>query len=193
MGTFDAGTLKGQNGAPDTELTYRTTVHGPVVAYATSNGMKVALSLARSTRGRELLGAIPFQKMSTGARAHRRRSSSTTMAGFELTFNWFYADSKHIAMYSSGRLPLRAPGVDPGLPTNGDGSYEWRGWLAPMAHPHVVDPASGAIVNWNNKPAAGFARRGRQLLVRLGPPRAAADGGAREAEGAHAARASSAR
>ena len=26
-----------------------------------------------------------------------------------------------------------------------------------MAHPHVVDPASGAIVNWNNKPAAGFS------------------------------------
>ena len=78
------------------------------------------------------------------------------MSGFDLTFNWFYADSKHIAMYSSGRLPLRAPGVDPGLPTNGNGSYEWRGWLAPLAHPHVVDPASGEIVNWNNKPAAGF-------------------------------------
>jgi acyl-homoserine lactone acylase PvdQ len=156
MGTFDAGTLKGQNGSPDTELTYRTTVHGPVVAYATSNGTKVALSLARSTRGRELLGAIPFQTMSTGG-VHSPQEFFKTMSGFELTFNWFYADSKHIAMYSSGRLPLRAPGVDPGLPTNGDGSYEWRGWLAPMSHPHVVDPSSGSIVNWNNKPAAGFA------------------------------------
>ena len=29
MGSFDAGTLKGQAGGPDTELTYRTTVHGP--------------------------------------------------------------------------------------------------------------------------------------------------------------------
>jgi acyl-homoserine lactone acylase PvdQ len=156
MGTFDAGTLKGQNGAPDTELKYRTTVHGPVVAYATSNGVKVAISLARSTRGRELLGAIPFQKMSTGA-VKTPQEFFKTMAGFELTFNWFYADSKHIAMYSSGRLPLRAPGVNPGLPTNGNGSYEWRGWLAPMSHPHVLDPASGEIVNWNNKPAAGFA------------------------------------
>jgi acyl-homoserine lactone acylase PvdQ len=156
MGTFDAGTLKGQNGAPDTELRYRTTVHGPVVAYAKSNGVKVALSLARSTRGRELLGALPFQKMSTGA-VHTPQEFFKTMGSFELTFNWFYADSKHIAMYSSGRLPIRAPGVTPGLPTNGDGSYEWRGWVAPTAHPHVVDPASGAIVNWNNKPAAAFA------------------------------------
>jgi acyl-homoserine lactone acylase PvdQ len=155
MGTFDAGTLKGQNGGPDTELTYRTTIHGPVVAYATSDGVKVALSLARSTRGRELLGALAFQKLSTGA-VQTPQQFFDTMAGFELTFNWFYADSKHIAMYSSGRLPLRAADVDPGLPTNGDGSHEWTGWLSAAAHPHVLDPASGEIVNWNNKPAAGF-------------------------------------
>ena len=152
MGTFDAGTLKG---TPDTELVYHTTVHGPVIGYATSNGTKVAISLARSTRGRELLAAIPFQVLSTGG-VHSPQEFVKTMSGFDLTFNWFYADSKHIAMYSSGRLPLRAAGVDPGLPTNGNGSYEWRGFLAPSGHPQTIDPKSGAIVNWNNKPAAGF-------------------------------------
>ena len=156
MGRFDAGVLKGQAGAPDTQLVFRTTVHGPVVGYATSNGAKVALAADRSTRGRELLGAIPFQTMSTGG-VHSPQEFFKTMGGFELTFNWFYADSKHIAVYSSGRLPLRAAGVNGGLPTNGNGSYEWQGWLAPNAHPHVVDPASGEIVNWNNKPSAGFA------------------------------------
>lgn len=155
MDTFDAGYLKGIGGAANTELVFHTTVHGPVVGYATSNGTKVAIASQRSTRGRELLGAIPFQTLSTGA-VRTPQQFFDTMSKFELTFNWFYADSKHIAMYSSGRLPIRAGGVDPGLPTNGDGSYEWRGFLAPMAHPHVVDPASGAIVNWNNKPAAGF-------------------------------------
>lgn len=156
MGTFDAGTLKGVGTSPDTELVYRTTIHGPVVGYATSDGKRVAIALDRSTRGRELLGAIPFQALSTGA-VRSPQDFFRTMSGFELTFNWFYADSKHIAVYSSGRLPLRAPGVNPGLPTNGNGSYEWRGWLAPLAHPHTVDPPSGTIVNWNNKPAAGFA------------------------------------
>jgi len=156
MGTFDAGLLKGAAGAPDTELVYHTTVHGPVIAYATSNGTKVAIALERSTRGRELLGAIPFQALSTGA-VRSPQDFFKTMSGFDLTFNWFYADSKHIAMYSSGRLPLRAPGVNGGLPTNGNGDYEWRGWLAPMAHVHVLDPPSGEIVNWNNKPGAGFA------------------------------------
>jgi acyl-homoserine lactone acylase PvdQ len=155
MGTFDAGTLKGQNGAQDTELTYHTTVHGPVVGYATSGGKRVAISLDRSTRGRELLAAIPFQVLSTGG-VHSPQQFFDTMSKFDLTFNWFYADSKHIAMYSSGRLPLRSPGVNGGLPTNGNGSYEWRGWLGPMSHPHVVDPKSGQIVNWNNKPAAAF-------------------------------------
>jgi acyl-homoserine lactone acylase PvdQ len=155
MGAFDAGTLKGQNGAPDTELTYRTTVHGPVVGYATSNGKRVAIALERSTRGRELLSAIPFQTLSTGG-VHSPQQFFRTMSGFELTFNWFYADSKHIATYSSGRLPLRPPDVNPGLPATGDGTHEWRGWLAPLAHPHAVDPKSGQIVNWNNKPAAGF-------------------------------------
>ena len=152
MGTFDAGTLKG---TPDTELVYHTTVHGPVVGYATSNGRRVAISLARSTRGRELLSALPFQVLTTGG-VHSPQEFVKTMSGFDLTFNWFYADSKHIAMFSSGRLPLRAPGVDPGLPTNGDGDYEWRGLLPAAAHPQVIDPADGAIVNWNNKPAAGY-------------------------------------
>jgi acyl-homoserine lactone acylase PvdQ len=156
MGSFDAGTLKGQAGGPDTELTYRTTVHGPVVGYATSGGKKVAISLDRSTRGRELLGAIAFQTLSTGG-VHNPQQFFNTMSGFELTFNWFYADSKHIAMYSSGRLPLRNPNVNPGLPTNGNGSYEWRGWLGANSHVHVVDPPSGQIVNWNNKPGAAFA------------------------------------
>jgi acyl-homoserine lactone acylase PvdQ len=44
----------------------------------------------------------------------------------------------------------------PALPTNGDGQYEWNGFLPALAHAHAVDPASGQIVNWNNKPATGF-------------------------------------
>lgn len=149
MGTFDAGSLAGK------ELVYHTTVHGPVVGYATSGGRPVAIAQDRSTRGRELLGAIPFQVLTEGG-VHDPQQFFATMSKFELTFNWFYADSKHIAVYSSGRLPLRAPGVNPGLPTNGNGAYDWRGFLAPLKHPHAVDPPSGQIVNWNNKPAAGF-------------------------------------
>ena len=187
MGTFDAGYLKGIGSAPNTELVFHTTVHGPVVGYATSNGTKVAISSQRSTRGRELLGAIPFQTLSTGG-VRTPQQFFDTMSTFELTFNWFYADSKHIATYSSGRLPIRAAGVDPGLPTNGNGSYEWRGWLAPMAHPHVVGPGGRRHRQLEQQARDGLLGGGRQLVVRLGAPRAAARQGHRREEGPHAGR-----
>ena len=76
------------------------------------------------------------------------------MAGVEFSFNWFYADDKDIALFSSGRLPVRAPGTDPALPTDGSGAYDWRGFLTPAQHAQAINPANGEILNWNNKPAA---------------------------------------
>ena len=46
--------------------------------------------------------------------------------------------------------------MDPRLPTKGTGKYEWKGFLAPKDHPQQANPASGKLVNWNNKPAKGF-------------------------------------
>jgi acyl-homoserine lactone acylase PvdQ len=156
METFDAGVLKGRPGEPDQRIVYRTTVHGPVIGYArNTEGARVAIALARSTRGRELLSAIPFQKLTDGT-VRSPQSFIAAMSGFELTFNWFYADSKHIAVYSSGRLPLRPAGVNTGLPTIGTGGYEWTGFLPPQRHVQAIDPAEGLIVNWNNKPGSAF-------------------------------------
>ena len=75
------------------------------------------------------------------------------MSGVEFALNWFYADDRDIAFFSSGRLPQRAPGTDPALPTAGTGEYDWRGYLPFAAHARAVNPASGTIVNWNNRPA----------------------------------------
>jgi hypothetical protein len=71
-------------------------------------------------------------------------------------FNFFYVDDRDIAHVSVGRLPLRASGTDPSLPTVGTGEYEWRGFLGRSAHPQSINPASGSIIDWNAKPAAGF-------------------------------------
>jgi acyl-homoserine lactone acylase PvdQ len=156
MGTFDAGSLQGLNAAPDTELVYRTTVHGPVVGYATSNGKKVAIATQRSTRGRELLAAIPFQTLSTGG-VHSPDEFFKTMSGFELTFNWFYADQAHRDVLER---PAAAPQPERELRAahERNGSYEWRGWLAPMSHPHAVDPSS-VRPNMPRTPRTGSARR----------------------------------
>ena len=65
MRRFFAGTLKAQ-GQPDQEVSYYETTHGPVVGYATVAGKRVAISVQRSTRGRELLSTRAFYDLNTG-------------------------------------------------------------------------------------------------------------------------------
>ena len=75
---------------------------------------------------------------------------------FGTTFNWPYIDSKHIAYFSSGRLPIMAPGTDPSLPTLGTGKYDWRGWLPLNRHPHMIDPRSDIAHELEQQAGAGL-------------------------------------
>jgi acyl-homoserine lactone acylase PvdQ len=154
MRRFLVGTLKAR-GEPDRPVAYFATAHGPVVGYATVGGKRVALSVQRSTRGREILSAKAFYELNTGRVTSARRFLQT-MNAVEFSFNWFYADDRDIAFFSSGRLPRRANGVDPALPTVGSGEYDWRGYLAFEEHPRAINPPSGVILDWNNKAAADF-------------------------------------
>jgi acyl-homoserine lactone acylase PvdQ len=156
MTTFDAGTIVGRPGEPDRLLVYRETIHGPVKGYATVAGQRVAITSRRSTRGRELASLRFFLDLSMN-RIRSARDFVRAAAGMELTFNWVYADNRDIAQFTSGRLPVRPPTVDPGLPTKGTGEYEWLGFAPAAAHAQVINPASGMILNWNNKPARGYA------------------------------------
>jgi acyl-homoserine lactone acylase PvdQ len=155
MTHFDAGVLHDPL-TGDTRVSFWETVHGPVTGYGTVAGKRVALAQLRSTRGREIKAALDVYDLSTG-RLKSAQQFTHDLSRFEMSFNGFYVDSKHIAYVSSGRLPIRAAGVDPGLPTIGTGAYDWTGFLAPAAHPQAIDPANGQLVNWNNKPAPGFA------------------------------------
>ena len=152
MRRFFAGTLEAQ-GQPDQEISYYETTHGPVVGYATVAGKRVAISVQRSTRGRELLSTRAFYDLNTG-RVTSAQDFVQTMNGVEFSFNWFYADDRDIAMFSSGRLPIRAAATDPALPTVGNGDYDWRGFVPFAGHARGINPPSSAILNWNNRPAA---------------------------------------
>jgi acyl-homoserine lactone acylase PvdQ len=154
MTQFDAGSVVA--GGVSTLVSFWETVHGPVTGYGTVNGARVALAEDRSTRGRELKAALDVYALSTG-RLKSAQQFTHDLSRFEMSFNGFYVDSKHIAYVSSGRLPRRAAGVNPAFPTVGTGQYDWTGFLAPEKHPQAIDPASGQIVNWNNKPAPEFA------------------------------------
>jgi acyl-homoserine lactone acylase PvdQ len=79
------------------------------------------------------------------------------MNQLEFTFNWVYADDRDIAMFSSGRLPVRPAGADGALPTVGTGEFDWSGFVPEARHAQGVNPKGGAILNWNNKPARGFS------------------------------------
>jgi acyl-homoserine lactone acylase PvdQ len=101
------------------------------------------------------VSALGFADFNTNA-VHDPESFFESANKIEFTFNWFYSDDEHAAMFSSGRIPLRHPQVDLGLPTIGTGEYEWQGFLPRDGHPHGIDTPSGELDNWNNKPAAGW-------------------------------------
>jgi acyl-homoserine lactone acylase PvdQ len=149
MQHFNAGTL---NGKP---VQFVRTVHGPVEGYAKVNGTKVAISSKRSSYGRDTLDQILFRRLSTG-QVDSPSSFFAAAAKTPQTFNSFYIDNKHVAEYTSGRLPIRPPSLDPGLPTLGTGQYEWQGFLADDDHIHGVDPSDGTMTNWNQTSARGF-------------------------------------
>jgi acyl-homoserine lactone acylase PvdQ len=133
------------------------THHGIVQERTTVAGAPVAVVRQRSTYHREVDSMIGFARFNdpgfmTGPEAFARAA-----AEIDYTFNWFYLDDTDISYFSSGRLPLRAEGVDPDLPRWGDTHYDWRGWLPAAAHPQQTNPPSGQLVSWNNKPAPGFA------------------------------------
>ena len=155
MTSFDAGILKATATEPETRVTFKETVHGPVSGTVTVDGKPYAVANLRSTRGREVAGAFIGASLNEGA-IHSAKDLRKVASGFGFTFNLFYVDHRDIAFFSSGRLPLRAPGTNPSLPTLGTGEYEWRGFLSARKHPQAINPKSGVIANWNNKPAAGF-------------------------------------
>ena len=154
MTTVDAGLLRGSDTAPDERLRWNETVHGPVVGYATVDGRRVAVSRARSTRHREILSMRAFHDLNT-RRVKRAKQFLKVANQLEHTFNFFFADERDIAMLSTCRCPVRAPGVDPGLPTRGEGSRDWRGFLRGGQKPRQIR-RRGLILNWNNSPAPGW-------------------------------------
>jgi acyl-homoserine lactone acylase PvdQ len=145
---------------PGPPETYRFLVlrtgHGIVQLRTTVDGEPVAVVQQRSTYGRELDSAIGFERLGNPDVTHDAASFASSAEAIDYTFNWFYADDRDIAYFSSGLLPQRADGVDPNLPRWADAAYDWQGWLDSDGHPQQVNPPSGYLVSWNNKPAPGF-------------------------------------
>ncbi len=152
MTVFDAGKLGPGNEEEEREVTFYETDHGPVSGTVLVHGEPYAIAIDRATRGREPAGEVAFSELDSD-QVHSPEEFFEAANELETTFNMAYLDNKHIAFFSTGRLPVLAPGTNPSLPTFGTGEFEWQGFLPLAAHPHAVDPASNTLLNWNNKPA----------------------------------------
>jgi acyl-homoserine lactone acylase PvdQ len=148
-------------------LTAQRTKYGLVIARATIKGKPVAYTSLRSTYFHEIDSGLGFQDFNTPDRMRTPQDFQRAAAKILYTFNWFYADDKHIAYFNSGDNPIRPAGVDGTLPTLARARYEWRGWKpdsnvvpqTPFAqHPQVVDQPY--LTSWNNKQAPGFRSEG---------------------------------
>jgi acyl-homoserine lactone acylase PvdQ len=149
MHMFDAGRIGTR------EIRFPTTVHGPVIGTVTVHGWPYALARKRSTYGQDGLSLAALKAMTEGrATTPQRFWKFANRFGF--TFNWGYVSRTTTSFFSSGRLPIRARGLDRRLPTLGTGAFEWRGFLSEVAHPHDVGGPHSLLLNWNNKAAPGW-------------------------------------
>lgn len=141
-------TIAVKGGDPVTLTCYRT-VHGPVVQIDEKN--RKAYARKASYWDKEL---DTFEAIALMARARTIQDFAKACSLIPTSHNWFCATQDgDIGFWFCGLTPLRAPGIDPRLPTPGEGDHEWQGFLPFEQMPHVVNPKQGFLANWNNKPA----------------------------------------
>ena len=136
----DAGAIDGQGAS-----SFRTTVHGPVIGYATVGGTHASRSRAsaRATAS-DILWQLPFRDATLGKVNSAEVVPSSRSRSSPFTFNVAYADDRDIAMFSAGQLPMRDPRVDPRLPDEGHGRVRVEGLPRRRRAPAPGEPAERA-------------------------------------------------
>ncbi len=145
--------------AAEETLTVRETVHGPVLSDL-DWGRFDAMRLDEGGEALALAAAALYPDDRTPEallRLNRARSVSEARSALILwdapQQNIMLADADgRIAMFSPGRVPVRAPGHDGLTPARGwTGTADWQGWVAREALPAIVDPPAGRVLNANNR------------------------------------------
>ena len=163
-------------GAPDEPLVVRETRHGPVLSDLDAPGGPVlAVAMANLLPGDSTAaGLLALNRASDVAGAGRASEMVTSPVQ-----NLLAADRTAIAQFTTGRVPIRRAG-DGTVPVDGaDGAHDWTGYAGGSALPRTVAPATGRLVNANERVAGPDfpvfmgaewfgdwrARRIRQLLA----------------------------
>ncbi|AXI79604.1 penicillin acylase family protein [Peterkaempfera bronchialis] len=160
-------TTADSTGAGSYTLVMKRTRYGLVTSRGTVGGTPVAFTALRSTYRHEADSIVGFQMLNDPAAVHSAATFQEAAQHINYTFNWFYADAVDTAYYNSGDNPVRADGVDPGLPVLAEPQYEWRGYdpdantaeyTPPAQHPQSVN--QDYYISWNNKQADAFTTAG---------------------------------
>ena len=139
-------------GGEDIEHDVYRSVHGPIVQVDSAAG--IAYAKHRAWDGRELETLLAWLYATWANNFAEWKAQAEKSA---INVNMYYADvDGNIGYFHGGRFPQRAAGHDNRFPVTGDGSMDWRGRQPiDVANPHVFNPVSGYLANWNNKPGQG--------------------------------------
>ncbi len=139
------------------DITFYKTVHGPVLVQVDTDRdgkNDIAYSKRNACADGYLSAVASYTELMLADTPEKFIAAASLL---EPTLNYIYADnSGNIGYYHCGKFPIRPTGIDLRLPTPGSGEYEWLGFLTPEEHPQIINPESGFVVNWNNKPAPDF-------------------------------------
>lgn len=137
-------------GQPDEVITVRETRHGPVVSDVTDpKGPVLALAAANLMPGAgAAAGLLALNRAKTVDEAGRAAPLIASPVQ-----NLMVADGARIALFTTGRVPVRRRG-DGSRPVPGaGGEYDWTGFASGDDLPHSVAPASGRLLNGNERTA----------------------------------------
>ncbi|MDR5903394.1 penicillin acylase family protein [Halomonas icarae] len=139
-------------GAEDVDIKVYRSHHGAVVDYRPDEG--VAYAKQRGWEGKEVSTLMAWNRV---AKAEDHTTWQAEVSQSAINVNWYYADQQgNIAYALGGHYPVRAPGSDGRLPMPGNGEYEWQGFMPFDSNPQVLNPSTGYITNWNQRPAEGM-------------------------------------
>ncbi len=142
------------HGRPDVVIDVRITRHGPVISDlahefggtpAPGPGLVLAARIASlDADNRAALGLSLLNQAHDVAGAGAAAASITAPVQ-----NLLVADAQGIALFTTGRVPIRRSG-DGTFPVPGwDGAHDWTGYASGTALPTAVAPASGILLNAN--------------------------------------------
>ncbi len=136
--------------APDELLKVRETRHGPVISDLLAPGGPILAAAMANLVSPDsaAAGLLALNRARTVEEAGVAAARITSPIQ-----NLTVADRDRIALFVTGRVPIRRAGDGSHPAPGADGSHDWIGWASGAQLPHYVAPASGRVLNANERVA----------------------------------------